>query len=135
MIIVDSSVWIDAFGGVVNPRTVWLRSAIGREEIGLTSLILFEVLQGVRHDARFRECRETLLELPVFETVGSELAVRAAENFRHLRARAVTVRNTIDCILATFCIERRYRLLHNDRDFNAFEAHLGLDVFYPPANL
>ncbi len=133
MVIVDSSVWIDALWGTANRQSIWLSDALGREQIGITSLILAEVLQGVRTDRQFRECRRRLLTLPVFEALTVDLAVAAAKNYRHLRNRGVTVRKAVDCIIATFCIESGYQLLHRDRDYDAFERHLGLQVIHPPA--
>jgi predicted nucleic acid-binding protein len=133
MIIVDSSVWIDALRGKINPHSVWLKAALGQEPVGLTSLILCEVLQGIRNETQFRGVQRALLELPVFDTFSSQLAVTAAQHYRTLRNRGVTVRKTVDCIIATFCMENEYRLLHSDRDFDAFESHLGLLVLHPPA--
>lgn len=60
--------------------------------------------------------------------LGPEIAVKAATNYRRLRERGVTVRKTIDTIIATFCIEYGHQLLHQDRDFFYFEKHLGLRV-------
>ena len=131
MVIVDSSVWIDALWGTVNRHSQWLNEAIGKEAIGLTSVILCEVLQGTRTDAQFEQSRRGLLELPVFETFAAGLAITAASNFRQLRGRGITVRKPIDCMIATFCIESGYWLLHRDRDFDAFELHLGLLVIHP----
>jgi predicted nucleic acid-binding protein len=134
MVIVDSSVWIDALGGTANRESVWLRNAIrGGEEIGLTSLIVYEVLQGVRGDAKFHGFRKDLLQFPIFDTGSTELALASVQNYRLLRAKGITVRKTIDCFIATFCIESGYSLLHRDRDFDAFEIHLSLEVFHPPA--
>jgi len=132
MVIVDSSVWIDAFWGTVNRHSQWLSESIGKEPIGLTSVILCEVLQGTRTDAQFEQSRRSLLEFPVFETFAANLAIAAARNFRLLRGRGVTVRKPIDCMIATFCIESGFWLLHRDRDFEAFEMHLGLQVLHPP---
>ena len=132
MVIVDSSVWIDALWGTVNRHSKWLNEALGNEPIGLTSVILCEVLQGTRTDANFQQSCRLLLALPVFETFATRLAVAAAKNFRFLRSRGITVRKPIDCMIATFCIESGHRLLHRDRDFDAFESHLGLQVFHPP---
>jgi predicted nucleic acid-binding protein len=132
MVIVDSSVWIDLLWGTKNRHTVWLDAALGRREIGLTSLILCEVLQGTRSQAHFKRCRKRLLSLPVFEAISIEIAVASAQNFRKLRDLGITVRSTTDCMIATFCILEGYPLLHRDRDFNAFQAHLGLNVINPP---
>jgi predicted nucleic acid-binding protein len=131
MVIVDSSVWIDYLIGVVNLHTDWLDAAAGRLEMGLTSLNLCEILQGVRSEAQCRQFQRDLLEFPIFETSTIQLAIASARNYRILRSRGITVRKTIDCIIATFCIESGYELLHNDRDFDAFETHLGLAVRHP----
>ena len=128
MIIVDSSVWIDYLNDTVNPHTEWLEHAIGSEPIALTSLILCEVLQGVRQDRAFVKAEEQLLSLPVFDMVKTKLAIEAARNYRVLRKRGITIRKSIDCLIATFCITEGYRLLHRDRDFVPFERHLGLAV-------
>jgi predicted nucleic acid-binding protein len=133
MVIVDSSVWIDAFNGKINPQTIWLRFALDRERVGLTSLILCEVLQGIRSDRRFRETEQRLRTLPISASLTPELVAAAAQNFRTLRRLGITVRKTIGCIIATFCIEEGHQLLHHDRDFDQFEKHLGLRVLHPPA--
>jgi predicted nucleic acid-binding protein len=133
MVIVDTSVWIDALRGDVNGQTVWLRQAVGAQEIGLTSLILCEILQGAQTKADFREFRQDLLQFEVFDTGAIELAIASAENYRTLRQLGFTVRKTIDCIIATFCIVEDHQLLHHDSDFEPFEKHLGLRVVHPPA--
>ena len=131
MVIVDSSVWIDAVNGVPSEHAIWLNRWIGREPIGLTSLIFCEVLQGMRCDWRFREVRDELQLLPIFENYSISLAIKAAENYRFLRAKGITIRKTIDCLIATFCIEEGHELLHQDSDFDGFEEHLGLRVIHP----
>ncbi len=132
MVIVDSSVWIDFLRAIRNRHTVWLDAALGNGQIGLTSLILCEVLQGTRADADFEQSRQLLLSLPVYETVSVKLAIAAAQNFRLLRQQGITVRSVSDCLIATFCIHEGFQLLHRDRDFNAFQTHLGLQVLIPP---
>jgi predicted nucleic acid-binding protein len=133
MVIVDSSVWIDYLNDRVNDQTAWLESSIGHEEIGLTSLILCEVLQGLSHDRHFHETRQELMAFSVFDGVTANLAVAAAQNFRLLQRLGITVRKTIDCLIATFCIEEGHQLLHHDSDFEPFEKHLGLHVVHPPS--
>src|SRR5271169_6272081 len=131
MIIVDSTVWIDLLGGVSNLHTQWVERAIRRERVGLTDLILCEVLQGIRDETLFNETRRALGEFRVFTISGEELAVRAAQNYRTLRALGYTVRKTIDCLIATFCLIEGHALLHRDHDFDPFEKHLGLAVLNP----
>lgn len=131
MVIVDSSVWIDAFNGQITPETRWLKASLARGGVGLTSLILCEVLRGFRSDRDFRQTQKQLMALPVFENLGTGLAVQAAENFRVLQRRGITVRKTIDCLIATFCIQEGHELLHRDNDFQGFENLLGLQVVHP----
>src|SRR5277367_5189352 len=131
MTIVDTTVWIDLLGGISNPQTEWLERALRRERVGLTDLNLCEVLQGIRSKALFDEVRKELTEFRVFPTGGAELAVSAAHNYRTLRALGHTVRKTIDCLIASFCLSQGYSLLHRDRDFEPFEKHLGLVVQHP----
>ena len=128
MWIVDSSVWIDYFGGKVTPQTDLLQTALGWQAIALGDIILCEVLQGYRRQHDFYAARQALLLFPVYTVGGTEIALKSAENYRALRHQGITVRKTIDCLLATFVIERGFTLLHSDRDFDPFEIHLGLRV-------
>ena len=131
MIIIDTTVWIDYLGGTVNPHTNWLDREFDRQPLGLTDLILCEVLQGIRGEPAFRRVRGELSRFAIFSTGGEELAVASAQNYRLLRARGHTIRKTIDCLIATFCLLDGHALLHRDRDFDAFEQHLGLPVVHP----
>ncbi len=128
MWIVDSSVWIDYFNGQVTPQTDLLDAALGQREIGLGDIILAEVLQGFRSQEDFERARDALLQFPIFTLGGVEIALKSAANFRLLRRRGITVRKTVDCLIATFAIESGFWLLHDDRDFDPFEKHLGLKV-------
>lgn len=130
MVIVDTTVWIDYLGGVANKETDWLEQALPRARLGLTDLILSEILQGIRDEKTFRRVRDDLLRFNVFPTGGTALAVASAQNFRELRQRGFTVRKTIDCWIATFCILSGNQLLHRDRDFDPFETELGLQVVH-----
>jgi predicted nucleic acid-binding protein len=128
MWIVDSSVWIDYFGGKITPQTDLLHAALGWEEIGLGDIILCEVLQGYHRQEDFDAARQALLHFPVYSIGGTEIALKSAENYRTLRRRGITVRKTMNCLIATFTIEHGFTLLHTDRDFDPFEIHLGLRV-------
>lgn len=128
MILVDSSVWIDYFRGVGNAPSDRLDHLLSREPLVIGDLILTEVLQGFNDERTFNDVRKLLTDLSVVQLGGLEIAVKAARNFRKLRAHGVTVRKTIDTIIATKCIESHYELLHNDRDFDPFVKHLGLRV-------
>src|SRR5258708_23308191 len=122
MVIVDSSVWIDALRGTLNSHTVWLGSELSTGSIGLTSLSLCEVLLGVRDRSQFEGLRRDLMQLPVYELLSVQVATESARNYLRLRARGITVRKTIDCLIATFCIGSGFELLHLDRDFACFES-------------
>jgi predicted nucleic acid-binding protein len=128
VVIVDTTVWIDYLRGTENPETLWLDRELQRQRLGLTDLILCEVLQGIQDHRMFSRVRADLLKFQVFENGGSELAIAAAENYRDLRGRGFTVRKTIDCLIATFCLQGRHELLHRDSDFDCFERELGLGV-------
>lgn len=129
--IVDTTVWIDYFRGTSNPEVEWLDREVARQPVGLTDLILCEVLQGVRDDRRFEELRRLLTGFALFSGLDPRTAVAAARNYRILRSRGRTIRRTIDCLIATFCLMHQYRLLHRDRDFEPFEEVLGLKVVRP----
>jgi predicted nucleic acid-binding protein len=130
VVIVDTTVWIDYFQGVTNPETDWLHAELDRQRLGLTDVILCEVLQGVRDESAAEDVERQLLKLEVFETGGVDLAREAARNYRTLRSRGHTVRKTIDCLIATFCIRQQHSLLHRDRDFEPFEKFLELSVVH-----
>jgi hypothetical protein len=132
MVIVDTTVWIDYLRGTENPETHWLDRELQGQRLGLTDLILCEVLQGIREQSAFARLRADLLKFQVFQTGGSGLAVAAAQNYRDLRQRGYTVHKTIDCLIATFCLQARHELLHRDRDFDCFEV-LGLQVVHVAA--
>ncbi len=130
MVIVDTTVWIDYLRGTENPETRWLDRELQRQRLGLTDLILCEVLQGIRNQSAFARAQADLLKFQVFQTGGSDLAVAAAQNYRDLRAQGYSVRKTIDCLIATFCLQAKHELLHRDHDFDPFEAVLGLQVVH-----
>ena len=126
MILVDSSVWVDYSNGTDSSETDFLDATLGIEPVAIGDLILTEVLQGFRSDSDYRMAKSLLQGLTVFELLGQALAIKAADNYRALRRRGVTVRKTADCIIATFCIEHGLSLLFSDRDFQPFVKSLGL---------
>lgn len=126
MILVDSSVWIDYFRGLETAATKRLDMLLGVEPLAIGDLILTEVLQGFRSDRDFRQAQELMGSLVMINLGGPEITVQAAKHFRILRSLGITVRKTIDTIIATRCIENDLTLLHADRDFEPFQQHLGL---------
>lgn len=131
MLVVDTSVWVDYFNGVENPQTDFLNAILDKTPILIGDLILAEVLQGFRHDPDFEKVRRILGKFMQESMVNPVLAVQCARNYRFLRQKGVTVRKTIDSLIATFCIENDHELLHNDSDFDGYEKHLGLQVIHP----
>ena len=128
MWIVDSSVWIDFFNGKSTPQTDVLVHGFGWQEIGLGDINLCEVLQGFHAQSDFERARGALLRFSIFPIGGQEIAIKAAENYCSLRRRGITVRKTLDCLLATFVIENGHSILHSDRDFDHFVEHFGMPV-------
>lgn len=128
MLVVDSSVWIDFFNNADHPAVGLLEQLLGHGEVRLVvpDLVLFEVLRGFRQEPHHRQARRLLESLSVEPTGSADLALAAASHYRSLRSQGITVRSGIDVLIASFCIERDYALLHRDRDFAAFEAHRGL---------
>ena len=131
MVIVDTSVWFDYFAGVSNAETGWLDVEMGKQRLGVTDLILCEILQGTRGDREFRVLKGAMLKYEVFATGGREMAIAASENYRLLRKQGCTPRKAIDCCIATFCLRERHALLHLDREFERFEKYLALRVIHP----
>ena len=126
MILVDSSVWIDYFRGTATPQAEILDALLGHEPLIVGDLILAEVLQGFGSERDFNQARKLLTSLDVVSLVNPEIAIQAAKNFRTLRAMGITVRKTIDTLIATRCIQSGFALLYSDRDFDPFVQHLQL---------
>lgn len=126
MILVDSSVWIDYFRGTETPQVEKLDSLLGNVPIATGDLVLTEVLQGFASDRDFNQAKKLMTSLVIVDLAGQSIAIQAAKNFRVLRSLGITVRKTIDAVIATRCIESGLPLLFSDRDFDPFVEHLGL---------
>ncbi|MFT4099739.1 MAG: PIN domain nuclease [Burkholderiaceae bacterium] len=131
MILVDSSVWIDYFRGNPTAQAKLLDGLLDSQRLAIGDLLLTEVLQGCKFGKEFGEVRRLLSRLDLIVLGGEDVAIQAAKNYRKLRRLGVTVRGTIDIVLATRCIVSGHSLLHSDRDFDAFEEHLGLSCVGP----
>jgi len=131
LILVDSSVWIDYFNNVINWQTDKLDSSIGIEQVIITDHILLEVLRGFRNEKDYNAAKYYLDKFPCYDTMDKELAIKCVENYRYLRKTGVTVKSTVDLIIATYCIENNILLLHNDHDYDPIEEHLKLKVLHP----
>ena len=128
MILADSSVWIDYFNGRISNETDLLDGLLGQQLVLTGDLILAEVLQGFRHEKDYRIALRLFELIEIRNLGGRDIAVRAAQNYRALRAKGITPRKTIDMIIATYCIAHGLPLLHADRDFDVAETELGLAV-------
>ena len=128
MIVADTSVWIDYVNGVFSEQTDMLDRELGQNRIATGDLIIVEFLQGFRNEKQYQIAKNMMDSLEYHDFVGREVAVKAAQNFRKLRKQGITVRKTIDVLIATFCIEHGFVLLHNDRDLDPMESILGLQV-------
>lgn len=131
MVIVDTTVWIDYLNGMATAESEWLDRETARRRLGLLDLMVCEILQGLATDEAAARVLRQLRRFEIFESGGVELAAAAAHNYRQLRQRGRTVRKTIDCLIATFCLREAHALLHADRDFDAFEELLDLQVVHP----
>jgi len=127
-LVVDTSVWIDYFNGQKTRQTERLHHALGQEDVIVGDIILTEVLQGFRRDTDFQRACELFRAFPVVSMLGPDLAIKSAGNYRTLRKRGVTVRKTMDVMIATWCIEHTLPLLYSDRDFEPVVQHLGLQA-------
>ena len=128
MIVVDSSVWIDFFNGVSTPEVERLDGLLGVTPLAIGDLILVEVMQGFRSERDVATARQLFRSLALLPMLGGSNAWKAANNYRQLRRKGITVRKTIDGIIATACIEANLPLLFSDRDFQPYVEHLGLEA-------
>jgi len=128
MILPESSIWIDYFNGKMTPKTELLEEVLAMGEALVGDLILTHVLQGFRDEGDFQRAKHLLTCLPFREILGQDVAWQSAQNYRLLRQRGITIRNTMNVIIGTFCIVNRIRLLQNNNDFMPMVEHLGLTV-------
>lgn len=131
LVLIDTTVWIDFFAGRELPHVAVLERLIkSREDICICGIILTEVLQGIRETGEFRKTKE-LFNAMIFLPMPYPVFLFAAEVYRTLRRKGITIRNSVDCMIASVAIENDCMLLHNDRDFIPIEKHLGLKVLTP----
>ena len=128
MIFADSSVWIDHFGGTITPQVSELRRRLGYEVTPVGDLVVMEVFRGIRDEFQSRRIWREMMGLVLYPMATTPIVLKSAGNYRALRARGITIRSAIDCLIATFCIEGGHELLHSDRDFDPFEQHFRLRV-------
>ena len=130
MVVVDTTVWIDYLAGRSTPQVNWLDRELTTRRLGLTDLMVCEILQGIATEKQAATVLAHLRRFEILDSGGVDVAAASAANYRTLRGHGITVRKTIDCLIATVCIRGGHELLHNDRDFDPFEAKLGLRVVH-----
>jgi predicted nucleic acid-binding protein len=129
MVLVDTTVWIDFFADRNEPHVAMLQELIENEEdLSLCGVILSEVLQGIRSDTDFAKTKEYLYDL-ILLPMQQTTFLRAAEIYRSLRKKGITIRKPVDCMIASVAIEYDIHLLHNDRDFDHIAKHLKLRIY------
>jgi predicted nucleic acid-binding protein len=131
VILIDSSVWIDYFNGIPTWQTDLLDNYLSNVPVVIGDLILTEVLQGFRSNKDYETAKTFLNALPFRQMGGYDVAIQSAQNYRLLRKAGVTVRKTIDIIIATFCIMEGLSLLHDDRDFDPMVSYFSLKTSIP----
>ena len=129
MVVVDTTVWIDYVRGLDAPHTNALDYELLHNQVITGDLLITEFLQGFHNDKDFESAKEIMDSLIYCDMLGKEIALKSAANFRLLRKSGITIRKTADIIIGTFCIEHELPLLHNDRDFDPMEKHLGLRIY------
>ena len=129
MILVDTSVWIDYFNGIENEQTESLDRLLSEETVLIGDIILIEILQGFDSDKEFRLAKQALDPLDCVHLGGKSLAIKAASNFRFLRAKGITIRKIVDMLIGSWCIEHDVELLHNDKDFDRIATQLLLRIY------
>jgi predicted nucleic acid-binding protein len=125
-LIADTSAWIAFLRGQNVPAAIALDEALDHHRVLMCDLVLVEILRGIDTELEARRVLKTLSTLSLYDLGGEVQAIKAAANFRALRTKGITIRGTVDLMLATWCIQNNVPLLHADRDFLGFEEHLGL---------
>jgi hypothetical protein len=128
-IIVDSSVWIDHFNGIINKETNLIHELIFQNKVLLLPIILQEILQGIREDNLFVEIKKNFLAFDFIEYDQIEMSIEAAAIYRSVRKKGITVRKPNDCLIAAICIKNNISLLHKDKDFNQIAKHTSLQIY------
>lgn len=128
MVIVDTSAWVEYFKNGVPSVVAKVDRCLDRDLVGIGDLVYCEVMQGIRSSRQRSEVSSLFLSLPHFEMVGFHVAEKSAANYRLLRSKGVTVRKTIDVLIATFCAERGFQIVHHDSDFDLMAGHIGLNI-------
>ncbi len=129
MIVVDTSVWIDFFRDRGTWQVEYLEQLIGEDEpVALTDIVLTEILQGLHDNRQVRRVERRLLAFDVLRLEALDDFRRAAALYRQARSRGITIRRTLDCLIASVCVRHDTPLLHADTDFDHLAACTDLRV-------
>lgn len=126
MTVCDTSVWIAYFNGVITAETNHLDELLEDGKILMLDIILLELLQGFRNDKHYKQALRLLTQLPVYAAMNPQSAIRIADHYRKLRKKGITIRKTIDMMIAVWCMEQDVTLLHDDKDYTLISDHLSL---------
>jgi len=131
LVLIDTSAWIEYFRNGDSLTVTTIDYCLTNESVCIGDLIYCEIVQGIKHAQTGKYISSFLLALPQFDLAGFHIAEKAAFNYRLLRSRGITIRKTIDVIIATFCMENNIALIHFDKDFDAMEKHIQLKIYKP----
>ena len=131
MILVDTSVLIDFFKGISNEPANRMRYVLDHQiPFGITSVIYQEVLQGAKSEKEYELLRKYLSSQRFFHPLDPVKSYSdAAHIYFSCRKKGVTIRSTIDCLIAQTALEQDLFLLHNDKDFEAMASIIGLRLY------
>lgn len=118
-VLVDTSVWIDFLNGHPSPEAAVLDRLLVDENVVTCGLVVAEIFQGLRRDGSLAPLEEKLRLLNLLEPIGLDTYLLAAALYRALRARGITIRSTIDCLIATIAAQHGCWILARDRDMKA----------------
>lgn len=131
-VLVDTSAWVEFLRGTGSPHNLWLREAIASgDALGWTDPVLYELAAGARTAERANELRGLLLRGPMLPVAGLQDWEDAASLFRTARARGMTVRSSVDCLVAAVALRTGSPVLARDRDYPALAAISDLELVEP----
>src|SRR5439155_1723545 len=132
VIVVDTTVWIDFLEARGTAFDRHLTELVETDApIALVDIVYCEVLQGIRDDDAYQRTRVSLRAHPILQPGGLETFETAANLYRAARRRGLTVRRSVDCLIAAICLESGAEIYHNDRDFDALASVSDLAIYHP----
>ena len=129
--IFDTTIWVDYFHGVSNLKTDFLHHSIANKNVCMIGIIVQEVLQGVKSDSQYRDIKSHFYTLPSLPEPTFETYTTAAQLYRSLRKKGVTIRKANDCLIACYAIHFSLELCHNHSDFDLISENSSLKIWKP----